>query len=400
MSVYQEYTTVSVGDLKQHPDNPRIGDVNAIQESIKHNGFYGAVIVQKSTGYVLAGNHRLQAAEREGIKNLPTIIIDVDDEVAKRILLADNRTNDLATYDTEALISMLKDNDLSGTGYNIDDLNALINESKETYDIYNPEEFISNPIAEAAQEKWAVKTGDVFSNTDHTIICGDNTDKKIWSYLKDDIDMIFTDPPYGVAYDGGPARNSSTKTISSDESPESARELWQKTLTLLHDRLKPGGVIYAAAAQGPASLAITIPLSNLGLFRHQLIWVKNNSTFNRCDYHYKHEQIVYGWKEGASHTWLNDNKQTSTLNFDRPSKSKEHPTMKPIELVEYLIRNSSNVGDIICDPFLGSGTTSIAAQRAGRKSFCVEISPDYTAISLERLASAGAILERISCLSK
>lgn len=117
----QDYELVTVKSLKEHPDNPRKGSEEAIEDSIEHNGWYGAVTVQRSTGYILAGNHRYRVAKRRGASTVPAIVLDVDDERAKRILLADNRTADLGTYDKEALDAALEDLDtLDGTGWNLE----------------------------------------------------------------------------------------------------------------------------------------------------------------------------------------------------------------------------------------------------------------------------------------
>jgi len=135
-------------------------------------------------------------------------------------------------------------------------------------------------------------------------------------------------------------------------------------------------------------------MADAGLLVKQcLIWVKNSMVMGRQDYQWKHEPCLYGWKEGAAHNWYSDRKQTTVLEFNRPTRNAEHPTMKPVELIAYQIQNSSKVGDLVCDGFLGSGTTMVAAHQLGRKCYGMELDPKYCQVIVDRMQKLEPTLE-------
>lgn len=191
--------------VRPHPRNPRQGDTGAIHESIEANGFYGAIIAQKSTGFILAGNHRWQAAQQSGATEIPVTWVDVDDDHALRILLADNRTNDLASYDDEALAEILREihaehGNLIGTGYDGDDLDQLLEDLGEAPEPGATPE-AQPERADELQAMWQVKPGQLWSAGPHRIICGDATDPNTYGALLtgQQAEMVWTDPPYGVS---------------------------------------------------------------------------------------------------------------------------------------------------------------------------------------------------------
>ena len=391
----QKIETVPIGTLKHHPKNPRKGDVKSITESIEHNGFYGVVVAQKSTGYVLAGNHRMMAAKAAGLDSLPVAYVDVDDATALKILLADNRTNDLATYDNKELAELLADVSntigLDGTGFDEAFLDGLIGELAQETTAVNADDVPEAQISKADElrEKWQTELGQLWEVGRHRILCGDSTKKEDVERLMggEKADMVWTDPPYGVSYVG---KTKDALTIENDELDEVELEKFLHiALGLACDHTKQGGVWYVAAPARPLHLAFAKVLHSLRVWRQTLQWVKSSMVLGRSDYHYKNEPIFYGWKPGAAHLWNSDRTQTTVLEFDKPNRNEFHPTMKPLDLVTYCIGNSSNPGEIVLDCFNGSGTTLVASEMTQRCGRSIELDPKYVAVTLERLSLMG-----------
>jgi site-specific DNA-methyltransferase (adenine-specific) len=178
---------------------------------------------------------------------------------------------------------------------------------------------------------------------------------------------------------------------------EGLQQLLRSALSLAWVNTRPGGAWCVAAPPGPLYQTFGTVLKELGVWRQTLIWKKDTFVLGRSDYHYQHEPIFYGWKEGAAHTWNSDRKQTSILEFARPMRNADHPTMKPVELVQYCIQNNSNADDIVADPFAGSGTTLIAAESLGRSSAVMELDPRYCDVIVKRWEDfTGMMAERQS----
>jgi DNA modification methylase len=373
---------VATTDLLPHPNNPRNGDVPSIVKSIETNGWFGTIVAQRSTGHVLAGNHRLLAAKEIGIEQVPVYWADVDDDTARRILLTDNRTSDLATYDDMALAEILSgvadtDIGLIGTGYDVDDLADILAQ----LDI--PPTPSDPPIPDPVDDP-ITKPGDLILLGDHRLICGDATDPNTYTTLLDGnhADCVWTDPPYGVSYVGGTAEN---LTIENDDlNPEQLTKLITTAFDLTITHTKPGAAWFVAHPGGPLHLIFGQALNNLKVLRQQLIWVKNSLVMGRSDYHYQHEPIYYGWTPGAAHHEPRDRKQSTILEFNKPTANKEHPTMKPIALVEHLLLQSTDPGNLILDPFAGSGTTLLAADNLDRKAAAIELDPRYCDVIVTR----------------
>lgn len=226
--------------------------------------------------------------------------------------------------------------------------------------------------------------GDVWALGDHRLMCGDST-------IADDInclmggelaDLWLTDPPYNVAYEGGTKEK---LKIANDSMSSSA---FLSFLTAAFDNacavLKPGASFYIWFASRE-HINFEQALNAVGLVvREELIWAKNSMVLGRQDYQWKHEPCLYGWKEGASHNWYSDRKQTTILEFDKPARNGEHPTMKPIPLFAYLTKNSSRSQDIVLDTFGGSGTTLIVCEQIGRKCRTMEYDPHYCDVIIAR----------------
>lgn len=395
---------VPIENITPHPANPRQGDVGAIHESIRHNGFWGSVVVQRSTGYILAGNHRWQAAKAAGAQQIPVTYVDVPDDHAARILLADNRTNDLATYNDQALADLLTSladttGTLDGTGYDGDDLDDLLRDlGHDTTPPAEPGADVSR--ADELAETWGVTPGQLWRIGDHRLLCADSTDPTSWQRLMrgETADMLNTDPPYGVAVAGGTRDPRDTKNfrsgneVENDASIEEALRVTRAVLTLARDHLHPGSSFYIWHASTAGYEFASLTADVLGQVRSILIWAKDNFVFGRQDYHWQHEPCLYGWLPGAAHAWHGTRDQGTIWRVDAVGtdlEKKLHPTAKPVELARRAIRNSSAHGQLIIDPFSGAGGTIVAAHQIGRRCYALEYEPKYVAVTLQRLTEMG-----------
>lgn len=379
---------VPVADLQPHPKNARQGDIGVIVESIKANGWYGELVVQAGTNVVVAGNHRLEAARALGMETVPVRFYELSDEEAERILLADNRTSDLAAYNDAALAELLSelavtDAGLAGTGWDGDDLDGLLADlEREANDPWNDRGHRDSPKPERTQP------GGLWTIGPHRILCADaqHADNVKRALDGNTINLVLTDPPYGIGYTGGGLERDA---IENDEPGDEFNEFCQRWMRTIRD-ITPGGTPwYVFSAAGKDSVAgIFGALNGLRIARWNLVWIKDNATFSRSDYHYQHELIWYGWTPGGPHKSVRDRTQTSVINADRPRQSKDHPTEKPVDLLQTLVRNSSTRGGAVLDPFAGSGSTLVAAASEGRMAVGLEIVPGYAEVAAHRLAAA------------
>lgn len=392
---------IPIGNVTPHPRNVRQGDVGAISESLRHHGQYRPIVVHKSTGHILAGNHTYKAAKSLGWKQIAATYIDCDDDQALRILLVDNRANDLANYDDSALADILKqlmdsEQQLNGTGFDPDDLQQLL----EDLGAEQLPTIMGDPDEVPEQVPAKTVLGDVWLLGKHRLMCGSSTMLNDVERLMNGkkANMVFTDPPYGVSY-------------QKDLTPEQAKKLRRRTdgLSIKNDDLRgddlasflntafsnlllhceDGGAWFVAAPQGGTEhIAFMQTLIDLGVYREPIIWVKDSMVLSRSDYHYRHEPLLYGWKPGAAHTGPPDRTQTTVWEIARPKRSAEHPTMKPVELVEKAIKNHTTTHMIVADGFGGSGTTLIAAHQTNRIAYLMELDPHYCDVICARYQKA------------
>lgn len=399
----RRHETVPIDSLIPHPRNPRDGRVDVIKESIDRNGFYSEVLVQESTGFVIGGNHRIRAAREAGGDQVPVTYLDVTDEEALRILLADNRTSDLAKNDDEKLAAALGelqglDDGLLGTGFTDHDLAAMLGTLGGGG--ARPEPRIGE--AEKLREKWGTEQGQVWTAGPHRVLCGDSTDPASFDLLMqgERAEVLWTDPPYGVNYTGKTKDAMKIQNDGADGIPE----LLAAAFGALDPYLASSARFYIACPAGPAGTSFRLAVVDAGWKFHQaLVWLKDTIVLGHSDYHYKHEDVLYGYKPGdgrpgrgkhAGTRWYGDHSQASVLEFARPRRSAEHPTMKPVELIEHCFANSAKTGDIVLDPFAGSGSTLIAAHVRGLQGRGIELDPAYFAVILQRLEDAGLAVEQ------
>lgn len=362
-----------------------------LKRSILNKGFIAPIFIWKNgskKSYILDGHQRLtvlRQLEAEGyiIPDIPVAYIEAKTKKdAKEKLLY--ITSQYGEIDKKGLDEFIIDID----PIKIKDIRLL----KSEIDLRLKEQTINDDEVPDV-EKAISKEGDIWELGSHRVLCGDST-KDIEKVLKEEkVDMVFTDPPYGVSYsdkneflntiDNG--KRNQTKIENDDLTLNQIYRLWNNVFSEFSKHLSPVSSYYICSAQGGDlmhNLMRSIKISKLQL-KHIIIWVKNNHVLGRCDYNYKHEPILYGWKN--RHKFYGNGKfKTSVWEYDKPNRSKEHPTMKPVELVENAILNSSEIKQIIFDPFLGSGSTLIACEKTDRICYGIEIDPHYCDVIVNR----------------
>jgi DNA modification methylase len=368
---------VPIGSIKPNPSNPRtIRDerFHKLVQSIKDfpEMLELRPIVTDADRVVLGGNMRLKACKAAGLKTVPVVVADHLTESQRREFIVKDNVG-FGDWDWDALANEWDAGELEAWGLEVPD------------SAQEPAAGLTDPdAAPEVPDEPITKPGDLWLLGRHRLLCGDSTDAGAWDKLLAgrQIGMVWTDPPYGVSYVG---KTKDALTIDNDDLDESAlEELLRGSLSLAWAHCRAGAAWCVAAPPGPLHQTFGAVLKDLAVWRQTLIWRKDVLVLGRSDYHYQHEPIFYGWKEGAAHTWNGDRKQTTLLEFDRPKRSADHPTMKPVELVEYCISNSSNPDDLIADPFGGSGTTLLAAERLGRASALIELDPRYCDVIVRR----------------
>lgn len=401
-----EIVYVPPSRVSPHPRNPRRGAVAAIRESITVNGMYRPLIVQESTGFILAGNHTYRALVEEGCEFVPVCFVDVDDDAAKRIMVADNRSADLGTYDDELLAKILQSlPSIEGTGYDENSLADLMDAI-----LTGPEIHGDPDSAPPLGKEPITRPGDVWALDHHRLICGDACEPATYQRLLEGeiADAVWTDPPYGVEYVGG---TDEALTILNDGAHE-AREVVEAFPLAARNYVRPGAAVYVCHSESQRTY-LEAALEAAGYeVRQALVWVKDRFVLSRQDYHNQHEPILlgeapekdfdhvlYGFREGGSGRkgrggkfWHGDNRQTSVFEVNRPTRSDLHPTMKPVDLIRPMLRNSVRNGGIVLDPFGGSGSTLIAAHMEHRRAALIELDPRYVDVICRRFQEATHIM--------
>lgn len=356
--------------------------VTRLASSIKEFGWTNPILVDGENG-VIAGHGRLAAAKKLGIEAVPTIELSGLTQAQKRAyILADNRMALDAGWDDELLsieLSELKgmDFDLSLTGFSDEEMGDLLGDGSAATEDDDAE--VPEPPVEPV-----TKPSDVWIMGNHRLVCGDSclpeTLEKLM--LGEKADLYLTDPPYNVAYEGGTKDALTIMNDSMDD--ESFRSFLRDAFSMADAVMRKGASFYVWHADSEG-YNFRGACRDVGWkVRECLIWVKNALVLGRQDYQWRHEPVLYGWKEGAPHGWYSDRAQTTVLEFDKPARNGEHPTMKPVELFKYLVGNSSKKGDIVLDSFGGSGTTLIACEESGRKERLVELDPRYCDVIIRR----------------
>lgn len=358
------------------------GQVAQIASSIKEFGFTNPVLIDGGGG-IIAGHGRVLAARKLGMSEVPCIRLDHLTEAQKRAyVIADNRLALNSGWDTEMLKVEFADLqelgfDLELTGFDLDEIKDLL-APVGTEGLTDPDD--APPLPENPR----TRPGDIWVMGKHRLLCGDSTSVSDLEKLTDGqlVDMWLTDPPYNVAYEG---KTKDALKIKNDEmGDDKFRQFLRDAYTAADMVMKPGAVFYIWHADSEGYNFRGAAQDAGWKVRQCLIWKKSSMVMGRQDYHWKHEPCLYGWKEGAGHLWAADRKQTTILEFEKPTRNGEHPTMKPVALFEYQLLNNTKGGDQVLDSFGGSGTTLIAAEKNGRVARIMELDPKYCDVIVRR----------------
>jgi DNA modification methylase len=362
--------------------------VAQIAASIKEFGFTNPVLID-ANNTLIAGHGRVMAAQSIGLPSVPAIrLAHLTDAQRRAYVIADNKLAENAGWDMATLAREVEDltadgYDLDLLGFGADELTALLGEYGQ--DAAKPGDGKTDPDdAPAVQATPVTKLGDVWVMGKHRLMCGDSTsvDAVNTLTLGGGINMLLTDPPYNVAYEG---KTADALTIQNDSmSDVSFRKFLRDAFAAADAAMQPGAVFYIWHADSEGYNFRGACFDIEWQVRQCLIWNKNVMVMGRQDYHWRHEPCLYGWKSGAAHLWSTDRKQTTVLNFDRPSRNLEHPTMKPVALFEYQLLNNTKVGDTCLDLFGGSGTTLIACEKNNRIARLMELDPNYCDVIVRR----------------
>ena len=372
-----------VRNARQHSDE----QIAQIAASIAEFGFVNPILTG-ADGVLVAGHGRLAAARKLGLATVPVVVLDHLTPTQRRALvLADNRLAELATWDDALLrieLEALQDDgfDLDLTGFDADALAELLADEEPQIEGRTEDDAIPEMPEEPVS-----RPGDVWRLGPHRLVCGDATTAEAYARLFPDgerADMVFTDPPYNVNY-----ANSAKDKLRGKHRPILNDALGEGFYDFLFDALAlimahTRGAIYVAMSSSELDTLQAAFRAAGGHWSTFIIWAKNTFTLGRSDYQRQYEPILYGWPEGATRHWCGDRDQGDVWQIKKPAKNDLHPTMKPVDLVERAIRNSSRPGDVVLDPFGGSGTTLIAAEKAGRVARLIELDPKYADVIVRR----------------
>lgn len=378
MEVYAlEVISKSIDEITPYINNPRNNDqaVDAVANSIKEFGWQQPIVVDKNM-VIIVGHTRYKAAKKLNLDKVPVVVAaNLTDEQAKAYRLADNKVGELADWNDDLLsdeLAGIDDIDMSDFGFDELDDHAELEDAKD-------DDFDEEPPEEPKS-----KMGQVFQLGRHRLMCGDSTKPEDVKTLMGGYkaDLLLTDPPYNVGYTG---KQASKMTIKNDrQSDDDFYQFLSSVFQNAKENMKSGAAYYVWYAPSEAA-NFNLALNNNGLkVREELIWEKNQMVLGRQDYQWQHEPCLYGWNENGSHAWYSDRKQTTILRFDKPQRSDLHPTMKPIPLFDYQIKNSTKSGDIVMDLFGGSGTSIMACEQDGRTCYTMEFDPKYVDVIINR----------------
>lgn len=384
MEKTKELKVIDINELVPYVNNARTHSkeqITKLRSSLREFGFINPILIDKDKN-IIAGHGRVLAAKEEGLTEIPCVLVEHLTETQKKAyIIADNKLALDAGWDDELLaleIQGLKDLDfdVNFTGFDaaeIDDLFSKVHDKDVKEDDFDVEDALKEPAIS--------KQGDVWLLGRHRLICGDSTEAKTYEVLMEGkkANLVVTDPPYNVAYEG-----TAGKIQNDNMADKKFYEFLLKFYKCTFEAMADGAPIYVFHAD-KETVNFRTAFKDAGFFCHETcVWVKNSPVLGRCDYQYNHEPILYGWKPTAGHKFYGDRKQRTTWNFDRPTKSELHPTMKPLNLIAYPIQNSSLSNCIILDPFGGSGSTLIACEQTNRICYTIELDEKYADVIAKR----------------
>lgn len=381
-----EVEYLALGDLEPFSRNPKKhpeSQLEQIKASMQEFGWTNPILTSEDN-MIVAGHGRYEAAKQLGFEKVPVINIGLPYEKAVAYVIADNRLAEIAEQDDEQLASLLQEIDsglYTAIGFSEDEIDELLTGIEAGIQ----EDIVEDEPPEVDEENEPItQIGDIWQLGNHRLMCGDSTDTADVSKLMDGAlcNLVITDPPYNVSYVG---KTADGLTIENDEmSNEDFYKFLLKVYSNLYEFSNDGAGIYVFHADTEGINFRKAMIDSGYKLSQCCIWVKNSMVMGRQDYHWQHEPVLVGWKPTAGHNWYSDRKQTTVWEFNRPTSSQDHPTMKPIELVAYPLQNSSRKGDAVLDLFGGSGSTMMACEQTGRTNYSMELDPKYCDVIIQR----------------
>ena len=379
-----ELQVIPVQDLKPAAYNPRKklkpgdSEYEKIKKSIEEFGFADALVVNKDMT-IIGGHQRLTVAMELGYTEVPCTVVDIDKTREKALNIALNKIT--GAWDEALLAELLKDIEASGlspmmTGFEPPEMEQLFNKvaSREvSEDEFDVESELKKPTIS--------KLGDLWHLGRHRVICGDSTGEETYKVLMEGVkaNVVVTDPPYNVDVE-----ETAGKIMNDNMADQDFYKFLLAAYTRMHENLADDGSIYVFHAD-TEGLNFRKAFKDAGFYLSGCcIWKKNALVLGRSPYQWQHEPCLFGWKTNGKHEWYSDRKQTTIWEYDRPKASKDHPTMKPVQLMAYPIRNSSMTNGIVLDPFLGSGSTLVACEETDRVCRGVELDPKFVDVIVKR----------------
>jgi DNA modification methylase len=404
-------------DKAQVQDNPRNWRLHpyaqeaALRDIKQEVGWAGALLYNEKTGRLIDGHLRKKIAKKG--EKIPVLVGSWNEEDEAKILATLDPIATMAQIDKHALDALIASVRFESSAI-ASLLESFAGEAAslciaDPADLKEPADQIER--ADELKKKWLTAEGQLWQAGNHRIICGDCRYEALlnwlWAQSAPRLRLVWTDAPYGVSYGAKTAwmqkhgAQRRRAPIENDSLPPlEIRKLFGDALKAATKYAEPGAAIYATVPSGSLLPFFIAGLEDGGFtFKHSLVWIKNAMVLGRGDYHYRHESVLYGWIENGPHYFVADRRKDTVFEVDRPQASIFHATTKPIELVARMIMNSSRKGDLIYDPFLGSGTTLLACEQLERVGYGVELDPRYVAVALERLSALGLKPKLIKTLS-
>jgi len=406
-----QITSMPIDGITPYENNPRLNKkaISKVADSLKEYGWQQPIVVDQDN-VIIVGHTRYEAAKKLKHKEVPVhVATGLTDEQVKAYRIADNRTGEDAAWDMDLLkleITGLDAGgmDLSLTGFSTLEIDEMFKEKQHRKTDVNDIPSIETIIT--------TQPGDMWQLGDHVLICGDSTKRDTYDSLmgKQKADMVWTDPPYNINYESADG-----KSIMNDHMPDEVfKNFLNHAFKACLKSTKKGGAIYIAHADTEGTNFRQAMVESGWALKQCLIWVKDHFTLGCQDYQWQHEPILYGWKPGGPHKWhgtfchttvqdgMKDllesmekdellkmlqaiyRDESTIIRIDKPKKSAEHPTMKPVALMIKLIKNSSARNNIVLEPFGGSGSTLMACEDTGRRCRCIELDPKYCDVIIRR----------------
>ncbi len=374
---------VKIKDLKPHPKNPRVHPDSALDKLMKSIGQFGFTnpVLASKDGMILAGHARCKAAQKAGIEEVPVIFLDLEGADADAYLIADNKIQEETSWEKETLADLIKelqglDYDVSFTGFSppeIDELFTQIHSKDVNEDDFDVEKALDEPAMS--------KQGDLWLLGKHRLLAGDSTKAETYAVLMDGkkANLVVTDPPYGISYEGGQG-----KIKNDDLQGEDFYKFLLAAFKNLEAVMSDDASIYVFHAD-TKGIFFRRAFEDAGFHLSGVCqWVKQSLVLGRSPYQWRHEPCLYGFKKKGKHKWYSGRKETTVWEFDRPSKSALHSTMKPVELCAYPIKNSTAVNSIVLEPFSGSASTLIACEQIDRICYAIELDERFVDVGVKR----------------